>query len=178
MDTLRRSKLKRVLGLAIPLCLLGGVLVFHALRPSPEEAREQDFTSRLMEMGGGRPPAEAREALRREWMAFPPESRSRIFRRVAGVRLDEFRQRTSGLSEEERLARIREAVVEMRRARSSLPEAERRRIRERMDSAEGREMVRHVMEFYREELTARERAEMDPLMHEWLARMEDVMRGR
>ena len=40
-----------------------------------------------------------------------------------------------------------------------------------LTAAEGKEMVRHVLDFYLTEFTARERAEMDPLVHAWLGHL-------
>ena len=88
------------------------------------------------------------------------------------LNLDEMRAETTGLTPAEREERIRQAVLEMRRQRERLSSTEQAHIRQRLQDPQTREMVKQVMGFYREELTARERAELDPLLQEWLVQLE------
>ncbi|MCK5801714.1 MAG: hypothetical protein KAI66_02730 [Lentisphaeria bacterium] len=178
MDSLARKKRLQRLAIVVPLVMLLGIVTFHILRLSPEEKEEQKFAELVLERTPGQMAKEAREQLREQWKSFPPESRRRIFRRVAKSRLEKARAETQNMNPEQRRARIKKTLEEMREQRSKLDPAERTRIRQRLESPEGKEMVRHMMDFYREELTARERAEMDPLMHEWLFQTQRIMGGR
>ena len=54
--------------------------------------------------------------------------------------------------------------------------AQKAQLREQLTSAQGREMVQTVMTFYQTELTARERAELDPLAQAWMAQAEELFR--
>ena len=47
-------------------------------------------------------------------------------------------------------------------------------MRERLESPAGKEAVKNVLDFYQSELKARERAELDPLVHEWLYQAEQL----
>lgn len=155
------------------LCALVAVSV---LRPSPEEERIDDFRQTLLEREARDMTEEERREFREQWQRFSPETRRAIFTEVARTRLDEMRQETKALTADERSARLQSALNEMRQRRGQLSSEQKARVRERISSAEGQEMVRHVMSFYQTELTARERAELDPLVHEWLDQMERMMR--
>ena len=46
------------------------------------------------------------------------------------------------------------------------------------DRENQKEMVQKMMHFYHKELTAKERAELDPLLHEWMYQITELTRGR
>ena len=176
MDSLRRKRRNQRLGVLGACALLGGLAVVNVLRPSPEEKAAGDFRQTLLDRDAGDMSEEERRALREQWQRFSPETRQAVFTEVARVRLEEMRSRTRDLTPAERSARVQEALAEMRQRRAHLSEEQKSRVRERISSTEGREMVQHVLSFYQTELTARERAELDPLVHEWLDQMERMMR--
>ena len=176
MDTLRRKKWLQSLGLAGSLAVVAALVVFSAMRPAPEDEASEDLqqafmTGRLRDMN-----EDDRAAMRGQWRQLSPESRQAVFAGVARQRLEEMRRETAELTSEQRLLRIQKALADMRKRREALPLRERQHIRERLAAPEAQEMVRHVMTFYQTELTARERAELDPLLHEWLAQLELALR--
>lgn len=172
MDSLTRARYLRRGAVAVGAVVVVALVAIPALRPAKEPAPEALFADSILAARPQDMTPEQRDELRRQWEAFPPETRSRIFRTVATARLDAMRAETAGLTAAERAERIRQAVLEMRRHREQLSSAEQEHIRQRLQDPQTREMVKQVMGFYQEELTARERAELDPLLQEWLVQLE------
>ena len=177
MDSLQRKRLHQRLLIAGTGLVLVVVLVVNTFRPSAEEREESEFTETVLNHGPGKLPPAERERLRKQWNRLPAESRSRVFRAVASARLAEFRELSKGLSKEERQKRVQERIGEMRQHRTDLSPEQRRELRERLSQKESKEIVSHVLGFYRDELSAQERAELDPLIHEWLYHI-DALVGR
>jgi hypothetical protein len=172
VDSLTRTRYRRRLAVALGVVAVATLVAIPALRPSPAPTPETEFADSVLASRPQNLTVDQREQLRRQWETFPPETRTRIFRTVAAARLDEMRAETTGLTPAEREERIRQAVLEMRRQRERLSSTEQAHIRQRLQDPQTREMVKQVMGFYREELTARERAELDPLLQEWLVQIE------
>lgn len=172
VGSLERKKRIRLIAAAAALVLLLAVIVGGVLTPSPEEEEGvAAFTTDVLAADPQSLPRARREALRQQWERFSPETRRAVFTEVARTRLEAMREHTRGLTPEQRAARIAEAVAQMRTRRRLLDPTERARIRGRLTSQDGREMVDHVLRFYQTELSAKERAELDPLVHEWLAQL-------
>ncbi|MBN2451615.1 MAG: hypothetical protein JXR77_14600 [Lentisphaeria bacterium] len=178
MDSLSRAKAVRCGAIAAFSCLLVLFVVVAALRNAPEPTAADLFVQDVLERPAARATAEEREELRRQWERFSPETRERVFTEIARARLDEIRGEVSELTPEQRQARIRTAIEDMRRHRGGLSPQERQQIQKRLQDPETQAMVRRFMAFYREELTARERAELDPLVQEWLIQVDHLGRGR
>lgn len=176
MDSLRRKRLRQLLAVPVVVTLLGGLVTLSVLRPDPQEREATAFTQSLLAREPGVLSADERDELREQWERFSPETRQRVFLEVARDRLERMREHTRDLTPEQRSERIDEALLRMRQSRERWSEQQRTRVRERLATPEGREMVRNVLEFYQAELTSRERAEMDPLVHEWLYQLEHAMR--
>lgn|GEM_PF-3139619 len=174
MDSLTRARCLRWGAVGAGTAFLLGLVVFHAARPAPEANAEDDFAEALTATRPDQVTEAQREQLRQQWDTFPPEARARIFRTVAAGRLEEMRAETAGLTPEERGDRIRQAVEQMRRHRQQLSAKERDRIQQRLNDPQTRDLVRQAIDVYRQELTARERAELDPLLQEWLAQIEQL----
>ena len=115
-----------------------------------------------------------RDALRKDWENLPKPTREKIIRQVMRGRLGEMRKKISGLTAEQRKARIDEDIEKMRERYKNLSDEEKQAARERMNSGEARVMIEKVMGFYQNELTAKERAELDPLMQEWFNQIENL----
>ncbi len=177
MDSLTRARRIRWIALGAAAAALTAGLLLSILRPAREPPPEDRFVQDVI----GHPYAQAdprtREALRRRWRSFPPETRRRIFEKIARARLDALRLETAKLSPAERSRRIQNALRAMRERRRRLTPQQRRAMQQRLRSPEAREMVRNVLHFYRNQLTARERAELDPLVHEWLRQLEQLGQG-
>ena len=172
MDSLSKTRLLQRLAIGFGVAGLGAVLAWHALRPDAPSAPEDEFAESILASRPGEIGADQREHLRQQWESFPPETRARLFRTVAKARLEDLRAETAALTPAERTARLRQALQDLQRRRQQLSPAERERVQRRLQDPQTRELVTQVMSFYREELTARERAELDPLVQEWLIQIE------
>lgn len=178
MDSLQRKRLQQRLLVVVTAVVLVTILCVNILRPSAEEREEAEFTETVLRHEPGQLPSGDRARLREQWSKLPPESRTRVFRAVATARLDEFREQSQGLSPEERQRLIQQRIEHMRSERAKLTAEQRQELRERLSQQEAREVVTQVLAFYQEELTARERAELDPLIHEWLYHIDSLVHGR
>lgn len=179
MDSLqRRVLLQRLLLGAVVVGLLA-MLTWNAWRPVDNKADELHSVSRtILDTDWEEVTPEQRQEFRRQWQELPPETREEVFQQVARRRVVELRRTLDELTPEERADKIRERVERMRTETADLPADERAQIRERINSEEGQAMIRRVLELYMNEFTARERAELDPLVHEWLAHIEALASGR
>ncbi len=171
VETVRR---RRILWILLFAAVLGGMAVWNMARPSPEARMAADFSQAMISRRPETVTEAEREEMRRQWERFSPEARRQIFYTVARSNLAHFREEASALTPEARAARIQEEIRKMRERRDRLTPEERQRIRERMEAdREGvKEAVRTFMEFYSTELTAKERAELDPLVEEWFRTVE------
>jgi G3E family GTPase len=174
VDSLTRTRYLRWGSVGAGTAVLAGLVVFHAMRPSQETTPEDEFADAIVATRPDQLTLEQREQLRQQWEGFPPEARARIFRTVASARLDQLRAETAALTPQERSDRIRLALEQMRRRRQGLSAGEREHIQQRLRDPQTQETVRQVIGFYRQELTARERAELDPLLQEWLVQIEQL----
>jgi len=176
MDSLRRKKRNQFLAILAAVSALAALIAVNVLRPSPEDEVANTFADTVLNRDPGQWTEDERRELRNQWEQFSPETREAVFTEIARARLEEMRERTRGLSPEQRATRIQEAISQMRARRRQLSPERKARVQERMASPEGQEMVRNVLEFYQTELTAKERAEMDPLVREWFRSMEEDLR--
>ena len=176
VDSLRRKRLRQLLGVPLVVTLLGGLITLSVLRPDPREREASAFTQSVLAREPGALTAAERDELRDQWERFSPETRRRVFQEVARDRLERMREQTRDLTPEQRREQIDEALRQMRQRRERWSEQQRIRVRERLATPEGREMVRNAVKFYQAELTSRERAEMDPLVHEWVYQLEHAIR--
>jgi hypothetical protein len=176
MDSLARKKRRQALSIAGFAVLVLSLVALHTARPSPEEKARASLASALIERDGDQPADEAsREKMREQWQRLSPESRRIVFEEVARDRLNRFRERHADLSDDDRRERILKAVEDMRENRRTMSDEEKAQARERLGSEEGREAVANVLNFFQNGMTARERAEYDPLIHEWVQGMQEMI---
>jgi hypothetical protein len=176
MDSLARKKRRQMVSIVVFAVLIVGLMVLHAARPSPEEKARASITETLLNRDGDASRNdEAGEQMRQQWQRLSPESRQLVFQEVARDRLDKFRAETTELNDDDRHDRITKAIDEMRERREDMSDADRDEARQRLQSEEGREAVANVMNFFQNGLTARERAEYDPLIHEWVMGMQEMI---
>lgn len=178
MDKLRRHKARQRFWILFSAGFLAALLVLSICFREPEEQRvARDFTAALLARDPRSLTPAEREELRGQWERFSPETRAAILRGVARSRLEQFRAEAARLTPEERRARVRQATAELQRhpARDLSP-AQREQVRVRMSSPQGQQLVREVLTFYQTELTAEERAELDPLVRAWMQQVEELTR--
>lgn len=171
------KKKRQIWWLGGTLAVLVALVVWSALRRSPEEVVVADFTASVVARDGTRLSATDRAQLRQQWERFSPETRKLVLVGVARHELDRFRAEAATLTATERSQRVLQELERIRQHRRQVTEAQKTQIREQLTSAQGQEMVHTVMTFYQTELTARERAELDPLAQAWMAQAEELFRG-
>jgi hypothetical protein len=169
LETLRRRRLWWLVWFGLGLAAM---VFWNVARPSPEARQAADFSQNLMTRDARTLSETERQELRRQWERFSPETRQQIFFKIARSNLEKFREETARLTAAERAARVQEEIGRMRERQSRLTETERGQIRDRLKDKEAAEMVKKFMEFFSTELTAKERAELDPLIKEWFRTVE------
>lgn len=172
MSSLARRRRRQLLWMAATSVALLALIAFNAFRPSPEAKIATDFTARIANRQPGDINPAERDELRQQWERFSPDTRKQVFLGVAREALERFREENAKLTPDGRAKRVQQEMTRLREHRDGLTEEQRNRIRERLGTAEAKEMVKNVLTFYQSELSAKERAELDPLVHEWLYQME------
>ncbi len=178
MDSLARKRMLQVLSLVGAAGLLAGLVAFNVTRPSAEEKLVSTVSAEIMDVDWESTTPEERRAYRRRWEELSPETREKVWMEVSRRRLQQMREKTRDMPAEERVRRIQKRVRRLRERHRHLTAAEREEVRRRLESDEGREMLKKMLNFYHKELTARERAELDPLLHEWMYEITDLTRTR
>jgi len=176
MDSLTRRKIRQTAVLVGVAAALIGLVLFHGLRPSPEEQQAAALRDILVAGDGRFMDEEERQHLREQWQRLNPDTRRNIVTEVCRARIEQMREEQAHLSVAERRERIQQAVAELRRNRRNLSEAEKEQVKGRLALPETQDMVRHILNLYHTEFTPRESAEMDPLLHEWISQMEGALR--
>lgn len=161
-----KLKRNRAIWLGIFLAVLSALIIFNALRPSQEE-KDFDFLKTAMSRRNEQNISpEEREKIRAIFERLSPESKDKLMREILRDRLQQMREETANLSDEEKYERIEKATRDFRKRFSNLSEEEKQSIKERLNSPEGREQFKKTLEFYSTEFTAKEREMLDPLVHE------------
>lgn len=167
---------RQFLWILATLAFLGALIGLSAWRRQPEERAVVDFTASVIDRGNEPLSTDEQSELRRQWERFSPQTRREVLRAIVRHELERFRAETAVLTPDERSRRIEDETRRLRTRRERLTPEQKARIRERLESDEGRDLVRQLLALHQTELTARERAELDPLLHEWLQQTERMMR--
>lgn len=176
MNSLQRRKWTQFGTLFVSIAALAGLIAFHVLKPDPEAVKVQELSQTVLNNDPEDMTPEARRELRVQWQRMSQKNRDAVFQQIAQTRLRQFREKTRDLSHEERVRQVEKAVQEMRRKQERISPEREKEIRKQIHSPEGRRMVRRVLAFFQNKLTAKERAELDPLIHEWLYQLEEMNR--
>ena len=175
MDAFRKRAYGRLFALAIICAAFAAMVAHNALRPSASEAdRPQAVSDFVVGVRSADLGESDRERYRRQWDSFTTEARQQILNEMVRDHLKRIRAQTKDLPPSERALRIRREVNRMRDEHRAAPTEDKRRIRERLNSPESKQMVANAIKVYLKEFTARERAEMDPLVRECLYQLEQL----
>lgn len=174
MKRQQQRRLMQWLGVAVVVGGLAAMILLNVSHPQPVNKEAVAMSERLLAGDLANATPEEREQMRNQWERLSPDTQQMVFEEVAKGRLQEMRQEVAAVSEPERLARIEKAVQEMRQHRATMSEHERNETKNRLESPEGKQMIKRILDFYHSELTARERAEYDPLIHEWLLQVGEI----
>ena len=168
--------------LSMALALVGvavaGLLAFAIFRGASQnepQGEETDSLQKFLENPKSLTPAE-KEEMRVQWDRLSPASKSRITMTMMRKGIEKFREETSKLSQEERLDKIRKEVDRLRRDREKLTDAAKAKVQKLLTEADTQKIVKDGMEMFQKELSAQERAELDPLAHEYVNQLNCVFR--
>ncbi len=174
MNRLQRNKRSQIILVVLAALALAGMIAYNAMKPATEDESVGEISQTILAVDWHKLNDAEREHYRRQWQGLNPETRDKVWLEVSRQRLGEMRREMTDLSPAQRAARIRDAVARLRQRRERLGQTERERIRQRLNAPEARQLIKKMMNFYQKELTAKERAELDPLVHEWLYQIEEI----
>jgi len=171
MDSLRRKFRIQISAIAVAILALVSMVLVSVLRPSPEEKQEADLTQALLGGDMAQLSQDERLELKKQWQRLSPESRERVFSVVARRQLEKFRAKAVGLPPEQRSKDFQNTVLVTRKQVGGDGQAGNNQTAQLFTSTESAELTQYFMSFYQQELTDNERAELDPLLRQWLSRM-------
>jgi len=174
MNSLQRQKLRLILTGAAAVVALAVLLTWNIWHRPAEDREARAFTTSLEGQDWKNLARNEREDMRRQWERLRPETRRAVMHSLVQKEIDKFREESAKLSPAERTARIDDAIKKMRGRQREVSDAEKQRIRERVNSEEGKAIVKEVLNVYQTDFTARERAQLDPLVHEMLYHAEQT----
>jgi len=174
MTSLQRQKLRLILTGVGAIIVLAVLLTWNIWRRPTEDPEARAFTASLQGQDWRNMPRGERDDMRRQWERLRPETRRAVMRSLVQKEIDKFREESAKLTPEERTARINDAIQKMRERRRDVKDEDRQRMRERLSSEDGKAMVKEVLNVYQTGFTARERAQLDPLVHEMLYHAEQT----
>ena len=168
MNSLQRQQRRLFLIGGSAAALLALLLTWNLWHKPAEDPEARAFTESLQGQNWRSMPRGERDDMRRQWERLRPETRQAVIRSLLHTEIEKFREESAKLTPAERTARIDEAIKRMRDQRRDVSNEQKERMRERMNSEEGKAMVKEALNAYQTEFTARERAQLDPLVHEIL----------
>ena len=174
MTSLQHQKLRLILTGAAAVVVLAVLLTWNIWRRPAEDPEARAFTTSLEGQDWRNMARGEREDMRRQWERLRPETRRAVMRSLVQKEIDKFREESAKLTPAERTARINDAIQKMRKNRREINDEDKQRLRERLSSADGKAMVKEVLNVYQTGFTARERAQLDPLVHEMLYHAEQT----
>jgi uncharacterized protein (UPF0305 family) len=145
---------------------LPGLVIYGVMRPDPEEQEYNRIKGTILTGEPGRDDPEARREFRKIMDKLKPEARERLMTEIMRERLNQAREKTKNLSDEQKREKIAVMVAETRERFSKLSDKERERIKDDMNTPEGKKRFKRALDFYYTEFTSQERNMMDPLVNE------------
>jgi hypothetical protein len=168
----RKRRLFTVLSVVVSVAVLA-LAVIAVSRSSKVEEQPEDAASfeKLLENPKKMTPKE-REDLKGQWNNLSPESQRKIG--IATIRrgIDKFRKETANLDQGERLDRIRKETLRLRQDREkSIASA-----KDVLSGSNPENLMKDAMAVYQKDFSAQERAELDPLVHEYIFQLNEVFK--
>ena len=174
--TLEQVKLRRKLVLVATVCVLAGLVAYSVLRPDPEERKLNELKNLILDRKPERMSQKDRDALRAMMEKLSPETRERLVREVMKAKLQEFREKTAGMTLEEKRRKVDEAVRKMRKRFVKMSDEKRAKMRRDMNSPEAKKRMKAALSFYYSDFSPAERELMDPVVEELTIEMNALER--
>lgn len=174
MDSLRKVKRRRLVILAWVSLLLAGLVIYGVMRPDPEELEYNKIKGVILTGEAGKSDPGTHRELRKLMEKLKPETRERLMTEIMRERLNQARDKTKNLSDEQKREKIAVMVSEVRERFSKLSDKERDKIKADMNTAEGKKRFKSSLDFYYTEFTTHERNLMDPLVNEIMTGLDSL----
>ncbi len=162
---------------AIAGAAIAGLIAFAIFRGMDDKDSPSDLPSgfeKLMEDPKSLTPKD-REELREQWKRLSPETKSHITGALMKKGIEKFREDNAKLTQEERIEKIRNEVARLQRDREKILKEAKNRAQNVSDE-EVKKLVKDSMAVYQKELSAQERAELDPLAHEYIYQLNCIFK--
>ncbi len=171
----RKSARWHLLLAGAALLALLAFAVYNSSRGGAQKQDEElDPFKKLLENPGKLNKAE-REELRFQWTRLSPEGRSKLSAALMRSQVEKLRAENAGLSQEQRIDKIRKKLERLRREREkSIRDAKAEAGRLLLSEEEVKKLVKQSLDIFQNELSAKERAELDPLVHEYIMQLNGV----
>lgn len=171
------AKRRNLTYITVAIVLICAALaLFSIVRSSQEKApehSENDGFAAMLKNPDKLTEAEKND-LREKWGRLSPSTRTSIISSVLQERLEEFRKKISAMSRDERLDKIRKEVEGMRNHRMKAGAEEIGKAKELLAGLDTQKLVRDSLNMYQNETSSQERAEMDPLVHEYIQQINSL----
>ena len=178
-DSLEKLKLRRKLTLTATFCVLASLVLCGVLRHDPEERKINEIKGMILDRKPGRMSRGDRETIRKMMEKLSPETQNRLAQEVMRGMLNRFREKTAGMSLEEKKKKVDETVRKMRQRFVKMSDERREKMLKRVDSPEAKKRMKTALGFYYSDFSPEERNLMDPVVQEWSIEMNVLQkRGR
>ena len=137
-----------------------------------QESKKKKLIKRYMENA-----EETRKQMREirdEIKKLKPETRKKLVKALMHARLDEARRKAAHLSDREKKEIVQKMVARVRKRFNSLSPEEKEKRRKKFNSPKGKKRVKEAMNFYMNELSAKERELLDPLVREMMINLDTL----
>lgn len=170
----KRNSLRAALALtALAAAALLAFAIIRGANQKESATEDSDGLKKFLENPKSLTPEE-REELRAQWLRMSPESKSRIAMASMRKDLEKFRAETSKLNQEERLDRIRKELDRLRKSREKTTDKIREQAKQLLTEEDAKKLVKDGLDLFQKDLTPQERAELDPLAHEYVKQLNSV----
>ncbi|OGV57373.1 MAG: hypothetical protein A2X49_01085 [Lentisphaerae bacterium GWF2_52_8] len=136
---------------------------------SSENARlgEADSFEKLLR-NPGKLSEKERESIKDQWQMLPPKTKTAIMVSSVQKSLEHLKEETKNLSKQERIEKIKKSVQKLQENRERSLSQNKEKARAMLSEIDVKKMVRDSLAAYQEGTDAEERAELDPLVHEYV----------
>lgn len=112
--------------------------------------------------------------IREEIKKLSPETRKKVVKTMMRSQLDQARRQSAHLSYDDKKKIVDDMIQDIHRQSMKLTPEQREKRKERFNSPEGKQRVKENLDFYMNELSAKERELLDPLAREVLKSIDEL----